>query len=51
MADPEVLVVDNGTLSLPALCKSLERTGARTTTIAVGDVDGARLPHRYKGSH
>ncbi|WP_415972198.1 type 1 glutamine amidotransferase [Rhodococcus sp. 077-4] len=49
MADPEVLVVDNGTLSLPALCKSLEKVGAQVTTIAVGDVAGAPLPQRYKG--
>lgn len=49
MAEPELLVVDNGTLSLPALCKTLDGLGARTTSIPVGDVTGRPLHSRYRG--
>lgn len=49
MGEPAILVVDNGTLSLPALCKTLDVLGGRISTIPVGEVDGRAVGPRYQG--
>ncbi|MEV7190454.1 gamma-glutamyl-gamma-aminobutyrate hydrolase family protein [Streptomyces sp. NPDC093510] len=46
MLRPRVLVVDNGTLSLPQLCLRLRTLGSLPDT-----VDTASVPHRLTGRH
>ncbi|MDT6982760.1 type 1 glutamine amidotransferase [Streptomyces lusitanus] len=46
MTQPRVLVVDNGTLSLPQLCRRLEQLGSLTET-----VKAASVPTRLTGRH